>query len=47
VLGGLAALVLALVEAPHFWIANAVYLAFVLSAVLGSLARLGAYHRGL
>ena len=37
VIGGVAALVLAMAEADHFWIANALYLAFVLSAVLGSV----------
>ena len=47
VIGGVAALVLALFEAPWFWIANAVYLAFVLSAVVGSAARLVAYRRGM
>jgi len=46
VIGGVAALLLALAEAPHFWIANAVYLAFVLSAVLGAIARLAVYHWG-
>ena len=33
VIGGVAALVLALVRAEHFWIANVIYLGFVLSAV--------------
>jgi amino acid transporter len=47
VLGALIALVLALVEAPWFWIANAVYLGFVLSAVVGSIASLVAYRKGL
>ncbi len=46
VIGGVAALLLALLEAPHFWIANAVYLAFVLSAVLGAMASLAAYREG-
>jgi hypothetical protein len=46
VIGGVAALLLAMAEAPHFWIANAVYLAFVLSAVLGAIARLAAYRWG-
>jgi hypothetical protein len=46
VLGGVVALVLAMTEADHFWIANTVYLAFVLSAVLGSVARIGAYRWG-
>lgn len=47
VLGAVAALVLSLLEAPWFWIANAIYLAFVLSAVVGSIARLVAYRRGM
>ena len=47
VLGAVAALVLAMVQAPWFWIANAVYLAFVLSAVVGASARLVAYRRGM
>ena len=44
--GSLAALVLALVEADHFWIANAVYLGFVVSAVLSSVTTIVAYRRG-
>lgn len=47
IIGALAALLLALLEVPHFWIANAVYLAFVLSAVLGSVLRLTAYRFGM
>lgn len=47
VIGGLAALVLCAVQAPLFWIANAVYAGFALSAVIGSLARLGMYRRGM
>ncbi|GAB3119024.1 hypothetical protein GCM10027160_32260 [Streptomyces calidiresistens] len=46
VVGGVAALAMALAEWPHFWIANALYLAFVLSAALGSAARIVAYRRG-
>ncbi len=46
VIGAVAALLLAMAEAPHFWIANAVYLAFTLSAILGSIARIFAYRRG-
>jgi hypothetical protein len=46
VLGAVAALLMAMAEAPHFWIANAVYLAFTLSAILGSVARIFAYRRG-
>jgi hypothetical protein len=47
VIGALGALVLAWFEAPHFWIANALYLAFVLQAILSSIAKLVAYRRGL
>lgn len=47
VLGGVGALVLALLEADHFWIANVLYLGFVLSAVVASVARLVALRRGV
>lgn len=47
VLGGVGALVLALLRADHFWIANVIYLGFVLSAMVGSVARLIAYRRGV
>ncbi|PJJ62301.1 hypothetical protein [Compostimonas suwonensis] len=47
VFGALAALVLALVEADHFWIANIIYLAFVLSMILSSIAKIVAYRRGI
>ncbi|MGW1885559.1 hypothetical protein [Streptomyces sp. NPDC001970] len=46
VIGGLAALGMSMAELNHFWIANAIYLAFVLSAVLGSGARIAAYRWG-
>lgn len=46
VVGGVAGLALAMAEAAPFWIANAIYLAFVLSAVLGSVAKLVAYRFG-
>ncbi|MDJ0380079.1 hypothetical protein [Streptomyces sp. G-G2] len=46
VIGGVAALVMAMARLDSFWIANAVYLAFVLSAVLGSTARIAAYRWG-
>ena len=42
----LAAMVLSMLEAKHFWIANVIYLSFVMSAVFGSMARLAAYRRG-
>lgn len=47
VIGGVSAMALAMFEAPHFWIANVLYLCFVLSAVLGSLAKIAAYRRGM
>jgi hypothetical protein len=47
VMGALGALVLAWVEAPHFWIANLLYVSFVLQAILSSIAKLVAYRRGL
>ncbi|MET4093601.1 hypothetical protein [Arthrobacter sp. UYCu712] len=46
VIGGVAALVMAMAEADHFWIANAICLAFFLSAILGSAAQIVAYRRG-
>ncbi|GGT47039.1 hypothetical protein ACFFV7_44440 [Nonomuraea spiralis] len=46
VIGALAVLVMAIAELRHFWIANAVYLAFVLSAVLSSFAKIMAYRKG-
>jgi hypothetical protein len=45
VIGALGAMVLALVEADWFWIANAIYLCFVLSAILGSVTKLAAYRQ--
>lgn len=45
--GALAAMVLALLDVDGFWIANAVYVAFILSAVVGSIAKLVAYRTGL
>lgn len=46
VIGGVAALLLAMAEVDHFWIANVIYLTFVLSAILGSVAKIVAYRRG-
>lgn len=47
VIGGVAALVLAILEVNHFWIANTVYLTFVLSAVLGAVTKITLYRGGL
>ena len=38
--------ILAMLEVDHFWIANAMYLAFVLSALAGSAVKLVIYRRG-
>ncbi len=46
IVGGVAALLMALAEVDYFWIANAIYLAFTLSAVLGSTAKIVVYRRG-
>lgn len=46
VIGALAALGMAMAEWAHFWIANAVYLGFMLSALLSSVTRIFAYRRG-
>jgi len=46
VMGGVAALLLAIVEADYFYIANVLYLCFVLSAVVGSVAKVIVYRRG-
>jgi hypothetical protein len=46
VIGSVAAMILALLEAPYFWIANAVFLCFVLSALLSSIAKIFAYRTG-
>jgi hypothetical protein len=47
VIGALGALVLAMFEAGHFWIANAIYLAFVLSAILSSVTKVIVYRKGV
>ncbi|MBB2913004.1 hypothetical protein FHS43_004299 [Streptosporangium becharense] len=46
VVGGVVACVLAMARVDQFWIANVLYLAFVLSAILGSVAKIVAYRRG-
>lgn len=46
VIGGLAGLILAMLKVEPFWIANAIYLCFVLSALLGSVAKIGLYRFG-
>jgi hypothetical protein len=47
VIGAVAGLLLALTEGAYFWIANAIYLGFVLSAVFGSFAKIMLYRKGV
>lgn len=46
VVGGVAAMLLAMFELGYFWIANVLYLCFVLSAILSCTARIIGYRRG-
>ena len=39
-------LLLAFAQAEHFWIANSLYAAFVLTAIVSSAAKIVAYRRG-
>lgn len=43
ILGSVAAMLMAMAGWQRFWIANVIYLGFVLSAVLGSIAKIGMY----
>jgi cytochrome c biogenesis protein CcdA len=45
-IGMVVPLILALVEADHFWIANAMYLVFTVQAIVGAVTKLVAYRRG-
>jgi hypothetical protein len=45
--GAAAAFFMALAKVDYFWIANVIYLGFVLWAVVGSVVKLVAYRRGL
>ena len=46
VVGGVAALLMALLRVDYFWIANVIYVGFVLSAILASTAKIVAYRKG-
>lgn len=46
VAGAVAALGMSMARLGYFWIANVIYLAFVLSAILASVAKIVAYRRG-
>jgi hypothetical protein len=47
VIGAIGGLLLALAEKDFFWISNAIYLGFVLSAVIGSMTKIGLYRAGM
>ena len=47
VAGAAAAMLMAMAKWDYFWIANVIYLGFVLWAVAGSVLKLVAYRRGL
>jgi len=47
VIGAVAAMLMALAEWDWFWIANVIYLCFVLSAILGGVAKVVVYRRSL
>ena len=47
VAAALVALLMALAEWSHFWIANVIYLGFVLQAISSAIVKLVAYRRGL
>ena len=42
--GSIAALVLAMTRADHFWIANAIFLGSIAGALLSSVTKIAAYH---
>ena len=46
VAGAVAALGMSMARLDYFWIANVIYLAFVASAILASVAKIVAYRRG-
>jgi hypothetical protein len=45
--GAMGGLALALAEAHYFWIANAIYLAFVCQALVASIIKIVLYRRGM
>lgn len=47
VIGGVSALVLAMLDVDTFWIANVIYLGFVLSGILSGVTKLIAYRKGV
>ena len=47
IVAALGAMLMAMAEWPFFWIANVIYLGFVLSTVLASVLKIVAYRRGI
>lgn len=47
VIGGVSALLMAMYKVEYFWIANVLYLGFVLSAILSSISKIMMYRRGV
>lgn len=47
IIGGLAALLMALAEWEWFWIANVLYFGFALSGILEGISKVTAYRRGV
>lgn len=45
-IGMIVPLVLAVIDADNFWVANAIYAAFVLAAVVSSVVQIVSYRRG-
>lgn len=45
-IGIVGVLALAIAEVPHFWIGNAIYLAFVVASLIATTVKLVAYRRG-
>lgn len=46
-IGALAAMVFAMFEFDPFWIANVIYVCFILSGIISSIAKIVAYRAGL
>jgi len=46
-IGALAAMLMAMADWDRFWIANVIYLCFVLSAILGGVTKVVVYRRGV
>ena len=45
-IGAMAALILTMLEQDYFWIANTLYLSFVVAGLAAGIVKLRAYHRG-